>query len=275
MSGVKFITTKEITFRLEQLIKNAKSEIILIAPYIKLDNGIKELLAEKKRDGVSILFVCRVDDLKESLTDYSTLIKNKKNLHAKCYFSENEAIISSLNLYDFSQVNNDEMGFYVSKSPNAALYGEIHKEVRRLVNNSVAVTMGGVSSPTAAKEPPSIRFQIGKKYSLNEIKALVPFKDDYAAGIKKAVNGDIVLFSKTGSPYPLVEHEGILYYQGQNTGGSVQKLKYGNLDLWNAFKNKSDKIFLFVDYVYSGQFTIYLEPYLDSGRYIFPLKIEE
>ena len=271
-SGVKFITTKEITFRLEQLIKKAKFEIILIAPYIKLDYGIKELLAEKRRDGVSILFICRTDDLKEPLGHYSTLIKNKKNLHAKCYFSENEAVISSLNLYDFSQINNDEMGFYVNKSSNAVLYADISKEVRRLVNNSTEVTNNN-PAPITTRSATAI-FIIGQKYSSKEIKSLLTFNNDFVAGINKSINGEIVLFSNTGSPYPLVENDGILYYQGQNTGGSVQKLIYGNLDLWNAYKNESDNIFLFVDYVYKGQFAICIEPYLNDGRYIFPLKIK-
>ncbi len=35
-----------------------------------------------------------------------------QNLHAKCYLNEKAAIITSMNLYDFSQVNNNEMGVY-------------------------------------------------------------------------------------------------------------------------------------------------------------------
>lgn len=38
-----------------------------------------------------------------------------KNLHAKCYLNEAACIIGSLNLYDFSQVNNNEMGVWIDK----------------------------------------------------------------------------------------------------------------------------------------------------------------
>ncbi len=38
-----------------------------------------------------------------------------KNLHAKCYLNESECIISSLNLYEFSQINNNEMGILIRK----------------------------------------------------------------------------------------------------------------------------------------------------------------
>ena len=44
-----------------------------------------------------------------------TELKNAKlyylnNLDAKCYFNEKSMVITSLNLYDFSEQNNREMG---------------------------------------------------------------------------------------------------------------------------------------------------------------------
>ena len=42
-----------------------------------------------------------------------------KNLHAKCYLNEESCIVSSLNLYEFSQVNNNEMGILISKDEDA------------------------------------------------------------------------------------------------------------------------------------------------------------
>ena len=40
--------------------------------------------------------------------------------------SEDAAIITSMNLYEFSQQNNDEMGIYVSRSKEPALYAKLH-----------------------------------------------------------------------------------------------------------------------------------------------------
>ena len=54
------------------------------------------------------------------------------NLHAKCYLSEDAAIITSMNLYEFSQQNNDEMGIYVSRSQDPVVYGKITEEAQRL-----------------------------------------------------------------------------------------------------------------------------------------------
>ena len=38
-----------------------------------------------------------------------------RNLHAKCYLNEDYALITSMNLYQFSQVHNYEMGILVAR----------------------------------------------------------------------------------------------------------------------------------------------------------------
>lgn len=105
-----------------------------MSPYIKLNPRLQELLKEKKRNGVNIIFICKGDNLQEQLSDYSTSIRIKNNLHAKCYFSEKSAIITSLNLYTFSQINNEEMGVYTNSKNH--LYNDIKKEIERLKFNS-------------------------------------------------------------------------------------------------------------------------------------------
>ncbi len=59
-----------------------------------------------------------------------------KDLHAKCYFNEQEAIITSMNLYMFSQQNNVEMGIYISKEKDEELYKQIASEVDRIKRGS-------------------------------------------------------------------------------------------------------------------------------------------
>ena len=135
----QFITTQGINYHLDELIKNAKNSLILISPYIKLNLRLQELLREKKKNGIEIIFICKGDNLEEQLSEYSTSIRIKNNLHAKCYFSENEVIITSLNLYTFSQINNEEMGILTKNIHGNSLYKDIGKEVRRLINNSVQI----------------------------------------------------------------------------------------------------------------------------------------
>jgi len=131
---IKFLTTQGINYHLDKLVKNAKKHIILVSPYIKLNQRLQELLKEKKREGVKIVFICKGDNLQEQLSEYATSIKIKMNLHSKCYLSENAAIITSLNLYTFSQINNEEMGIVVNN--NNHIYNDIEEEVERLKFNS-------------------------------------------------------------------------------------------------------------------------------------------
>jgi phosphatidylserine/phosphatidylglycerophosphate/cardiolipin synthase-like enzyme len=59
-----------------------------------------------------------------------------QNLHAKCYLSEKQCIITSLNLYDFSQINNNEMGVLISQAEDTELYRDTVKEAKRLLRIS-------------------------------------------------------------------------------------------------------------------------------------------
>jgi phosphatidylserine/phosphatidylglycerophosphate/cardiolipin synthase-like enzyme len=76
-----------------------------------------------------------------------------KNLHAKCYINENEAIITSMNLYEFSQQNNNEMGILISKEQDTDLYNATFEEVQRLltISEEIRVTVKKVASDTSLK----------------------------------------------------------------------------------------------------------------------------
>ena len=64
-----------------------------------------------------------------------------KNLHAKCYLNENRCIITSLNLYEFSQINNNEMGILLSKDEDSDVYRDAYEEAQRIVRISDEIRM--------------------------------------------------------------------------------------------------------------------------------------
>jgi phosphatidylserine/phosphatidylglycerophosphate/cardiolipin synthase-like enzyme len=64
-----------------------------------------------------------------------------QNLHAKCYLNEQAAIITSMNLYDFSQVNNNEMGVYIQREQEPELYRDAYEEALRLIRISEQVRL--------------------------------------------------------------------------------------------------------------------------------------
>ena len=134
----KFLTTTGLSYHLEQLIKNAKERVILISPYLKVNDRLRELLEDRDRLKLDVRIVYGKNELQPDESEWlkdrrSIRLSFCKSLHAKCYMNEEEAIVTSMNLYEFSQVNNNEMGIYVTRSSDPELFREIYEECQRLV----------------------------------------------------------------------------------------------------------------------------------------------
>lgn len=124
----KFLTGKKLEDKLTDIIWNAKKYIIIVSPFIKLDDYVKNIL-EKVKTHHDIKFYLlfgknensRNRSISEEDFQYFTEFKNitilyNKDLHAKHYCNENEGLITSLNLYDYSMVNNVEYGVHFTDS---------------------------------------------------------------------------------------------------------------------------------------------------------------
>ena len=53
----KFLNTSGTTYYLEELNKNAQERLYLISPYLKLNDGVKELLEDKDRMKIDVRIV--------------------------------------------------------------------------------------------------------------------------------------------------------------------------------------------------------------------------
>ncbi len=154
----KFLNTSATNYYLEELIKNAKERIILISPFLKLNDRIKELLEDKNRLKIDIRIIYGKSELQPEET---TWLKSQdyvrtsfcKNLHAKCYLSENSCIISSLNLYEFSQINNNEMGIFINKEEDNTLYQDTFDEAQRLIriSDEIRISMEKIDTNIVSK----------------------------------------------------------------------------------------------------------------------------
>ena len=137
----KFLTTTGTNYQLEELIKGASERLILISPFLKLNDRMKELLADKNRLKIDVRIVYGKSELQPQEIEWLrglTYIRTSfcKNLHAKCYMSEELCIITSLNLYEFSQVNNNEMGILIQRSDDGQLYKDAYEEAQRIIRIS-------------------------------------------------------------------------------------------------------------------------------------------
>lgn len=137
----KFLNTSGTNYFLEELIKDAKDRVILISPFLKLNDRIKELLVDKDRLKIDVRIVYGKSELQPAEIEWLRSLPYVrtsfcKNLHAKCYLSEELCIITSLNLYEFSQVNNNEMGILIRRSEDAQLYKDAYEEAQRIIRIS-------------------------------------------------------------------------------------------------------------------------------------------
>ncbi|GFE72123.1 phospholipase D family protein [Chroococcus sp. FPU101] len=140
----KFLTTSATNYFLEELIKSTHDKLILISPFLKLNERIKELLEDKNRLKIDIRLIYGKNDLQPEEINWLkelNYIRTSfcKNLHAKCYLNEDSCIITSLNLYEFSQINNNEMGVFIDRSTDNELYKDAYEEAQRIIRISEEV----------------------------------------------------------------------------------------------------------------------------------------
>lgn len=124
----KFLTGNKLNSEVEAILENAYAQLILISPYIKLHERYISVLKSKKDNSdleIIVVFGKNEEDLSKSLkaedlrffTEFPNIeIRYEKRLHAKYYANENSALITSMNLYSYSQDNNIEAGILTKSS---------------------------------------------------------------------------------------------------------------------------------------------------------------
>ena len=149
-----FLTTDGIVRGIDRIIQEANRELVLISPYINLDSETKKLLTKVKGTTEKhVIYGKNYGNTRKSLSkqdlDFLGSLNFKasyrKNLHAKCYLNENEVLLTSMNLYQYSQDNNDEMGILVSREKDGRLYDEIHRQAKRWLASSDGIEAAKIS----------------------------------------------------------------------------------------------------------------------------------
>ena len=155
----EFLDTQGVSYYLKKLINNANDKLYLISPYLQLNNQLKLSLEDRHKFSIDIIIIYgKVSDINpddsswlQSMPGIKLLFH--KDLHAKCYFNEKEAIITSMNLYMFSQQNNVEMGIYISKEKDEELYKQVATEVDRIKRGSEHRTISVQKVEKVKSEP--------------------------------------------------------------------------------------------------------------------------
>ncbi|MDI6049409.1 hypothetical protein QLS31_06175 [Flavobacterium sp. XS2P24] len=110
-----FIPPMEIATRIMTLIDNAKTNLVLVSPYINIDkwDKFKKCLQRAVDRGVIITIYARenADQNLDLIRSFNVNLILIKDLHAKIYLNESYAIASSQNLIQYSDSNSIDFGY--------------------------------------------------------------------------------------------------------------------------------------------------------------------
>ena len=226
----KFLNTSATNYFLEELIKDARDRLILISPFLKLNDRIKELLSDKNRLKIDVRIVYGKSELQPAemawLQDL-TYIRTSfcKNLHAKCYLNEELCIVTSLNLYEFSQVNNNEMGILIRRADDGELFKDAYEEAQRIirVSEEVRISLERVEQQAEAKTDEEVATS-----------KLTSSKFAQKLGLK---TNEFLDKATIGGFLEIKDGKHCLTAKGKEAGGEFRGSKYGTYFLWpEAFK---------------------------------------
>jgi hypothetical protein len=148
----EFLTTKKTASELEKIISDANNFLILISPYFDISYIFLQRLMDADKKNVKMSIVHGKNELNPEEITKLRKLKNYslwyyKDLHAKCYLNESSMIITSMNLYKYSESNNREMGILIKKddATDKKIYEDAKKEVDSILNSAEKIgILGGV-----------------------------------------------------------------------------------------------------------------------------------
>lgn len=142
----ELLTTSEINARIEHIINDAKERVVLVSPYLKLGPRLQTLIEDKDRMKVEMVVIYGKNELSPTEIEWLSKLSRVRtsfcpNLHAKCYYNEFQAIVTSMNLYDYSQINNEELGVAFNKEDDRQLYEKMREAVDRIYRSSQDIAL--------------------------------------------------------------------------------------------------------------------------------------
>ncbi|MCK9631035.1 MAG: phospholipase D-like domain-containing protein [Methanoregula sp.] len=142
----KFLDGSGVQSAITDIIKNAERKLLIVSPYLKISTQTKHYLKsiDKKNIPTVIIFRTGKNVNDDDLAFFKELSHLKygqcENLHSKCYLNEKEGLITSMNLHEYSQTHNWEMGILFSKQHDAEIYRDVIKELGHLVTQAKPYT---------------------------------------------------------------------------------------------------------------------------------------
>lgn len=129
--------------------------------------------------------------------------------------NEKMCIVTSMNLYEFSQVNNNEMGILIKRDEDLELYNDTKEEAERIIRVSDEVRMSVEKVEKESEEEHD-------KLTTSKLAVKLKIKTDELVS-KLLKDGYLEIKNEK-------EH---LTEKGKEAGGEWRASKYGGYFLWN------------------------------------------
>ena len=245
----KFLKGNELNSELEKIFESAESQIILVSPYIQLHDRIKSTLLTKIDNPnikIIILFGKNEDDFSRSMKkeDFDFFkqfpnieIMHEKRLHAKYYANESTGILTSMNLYGFSQNNNIEVGVLTERTFKGSLTGANNLDDEAW---EYFITVFEQADLLFEKRPVYDKNLLGfKKYLKSEVKIddLSDFFDNKTTtiGFKKSTRKKE---NRNSESHNNIIGTGYCIRTGKEIPFNIEKpMVYEAFKMWNKYKN--------------------------------------
>jgi phosphatidylserine/phosphatidylglycerophosphate/cardiolipin synthase-like enzyme len=158
----EFLTTKGTSYHIENVIIGAKKKLLLVSPYLQISKMFFERLKDAENRNVQIIIIFGKDELKPNERNSLAELKNLKlfyfeNLHAKCYFNESDMVITSMNMYEYSEKNNREMGVHVTKRDDPKLFQKAIDETLSIMQASEIIRLSKTKRSFFQKKQPKVQ----------------------------------------------------------------------------------------------------------------------
>ena len=154
---IRIIEIDQVWNEVKKIIENATDELVLVSPYNDYSVPLTEAVA-KAAETVRIVAVCREEQKGQESKHFQWLssigadVHLVSRLHAKIYYNESKAIVTSMNLLKSSATDSKEIGFVIN---DTGMRGQIREYVQRdlIAHSQHLAPAGGVAKP----EPPAAR----------------------------------------------------------------------------------------------------------------------
>lgn len=156
------IVNDDIFHYIKQLLGSAfpGEDVYLVTPYLQLDTKVASAIRDAVNKGIVLHLLMRPDS-KISTSDYEFLateridVRELQNLHAKVYWSQGHAIVTSMNLYRYSESHSHELAVIFSDRKSVSSMRESvdkwWKDAKVVSVMDLASRAGGKTSAPSSK----------------------------------------------------------------------------------------------------------------------------